>query len=132
MRNALLLALFAVTAAASPSDKLLDAMVKVESVGLAHAVGDGGRARGPLQLHAIYVKDVNRIAGTSYTLADRTDSAKSRAMTRIYLTHYGRVYERRTGKPPTDEIYARIHNGGPIGYDKKATKAYWEKVRRVM
>ena len=30
------------------------------------------------------------------------------------------------------EKIARIHNGGPKGYKKRATKAYWKKVEKVL
>ena len=34
----------------------------------------------------------------------------------------------RTGKIFTDEIGARIWNGGPNGWKKESTKKYWKKV----
>ena len=30
------------------------------------------------------------------------------------------------------EKIARIHNGGPKGYKKRATNAYWRKVQKVL
>lgn len=93
--------------------------------------GDGGRAVGPLQTHAAVVHDVNRIYGTNYTLADRRDPAMSRTMAAMYLTYYGEQYQRTTGRAPTAEVYARIWNGGPTGYKKKATLKYWKKVQKA-
>ena len=39
------------------------------------------------------------------------------------------AYTRRTGRIPTAETYARIWNGGPDGWKKPTTAAYWRKVR---
>ncbi len=71
-------------------DKLIPALIAVESAGRSDAIGDGGRAVGCLQIWPIMVRDVNRIAGTAYTLADRLDREKSIQMARIYLTHYAK------------------------------------------
>jgi hypothetical protein len=37
-----------------------------------------------------------------------------------------------TGKQPTDEVFARMHNGGPTGYKKSATIEYWQKVKKEL
>jgi len=104
---------------------LFSAIVAVESGGDLNAVGDRGRAVGPAQIWEITVRDVNRIAGTRYTLADRTDLAKSAEMFRLYTDHYGRRY----GMPISDEVRARVWNGGPNGPRNAATLKYWRKVR---
>ena len=109
---------------------LLAALIAVESGGNVRAVGDGGRAVGVLQIHPVTVMDVNRIAGTSYTLADRLCPEKSKAMATIYLTHYASA--RRMGRPATAEEMARMWNGGPNGHRKPATHRYWAKVKRAM
>jgi len=108
---------------AAPSDKLIDALVHVESKGENHVVGDNGRAVGVLQIHKEVVDDVNRRYGTSYTYADRKSIDKSREICRKYLLMYG-------GRNATDEKYARIWNGGPRGHRKTSTRAYWRKVKR--
>lgn len=47
-----------------------------------------------------------------------------------YMARYG---TRCTGgRTPTDEDYARIHNGGPKGCQKKSTLPYWYKVQSCM
>lgn len=109
---------------------LLAALVLVESGGNVRAVGDGGLAVGPLQIHETTVFDVNRIAGTRFILGDRTDRAKSEAMARIYLGHY--VTRERLGHEPCPADYARVWNGGPTGHQKAATAPYWRKVERAM
>jgi hypothetical protein len=112
---------------------LLAALMAVESGGNPFAVGDGGKAVGCLQIHAAVVADVNRIAGRQtapYTLADRLEVEKSKQMCVIYLAYY--ATEQRIGRPVTDEDRARIWNGGPSGWKKPATEAYWAKVKRAL
>ena len=47
-----------------------------------------------------------------------------------YWDRYATI--KRLGRVPTDEDRARIHNGGPNGYKKEATIAYWSKVRKEL
>jgi hypothetical protein len=104
---------------------LLPAIEHVESSGRADAVGDGGKAVGILQIHPIMVADCNRIVGEDrWTLDDRKDAVKSRAMFRTYSDHYS------AGK--NDEHVARAWNGGPKGPQKTATEAYWKRVQKAM
>lgn len=124
MKLHLILLLAATPLAAAPSERLLDALQTVESGGNARAIGDGGKAVGILQIHPCVVSDVNRIHGTHYTLSDRLDPAKSREIARLYLSHYC--------KTDSDEANARIWNGGPRGAKRKATLAYWKKVRAAL
>ena len=44
---------------------LITALIAVESSGNDMAIGDNGRALGPLQIHRGVVLDVNRITGSS-------------------------------------------------------------------
>ena len=107
-------------------------LIAVESEGDDRAIGDNGRGVGCLQIHPVCVEDVNRIAGTHYTLDDRRDREASLEMCAIYLTHYGTANAKETGKMPTAEVLARIWNGGPRGYKKSATIPYWHKVKAEM
>jgi hypothetical protein len=115
---------------------LLAALIAVESGGNHDAVGDlhlQNKAYGILQIRKPYLEDVNRIAGTSVTMEQvRKSKTVSRWATVVYLRHYGKVYERKTGKKPTYEVYARIHNGGPNGWKKSSTDAYWKKVKEKL
>lgn len=120
-------------------DDLLDAIEWVESKGNANAIGDNGEAVGAYQIHKIYVRDVNRILGKeTYTYEDRWNRDKSREMTRIYLKYYDHntptdgKNQYPFGNMSWQERLARIHNGGPQGYKKESTEAYWEKVKRVL
>lgn len=101
---------------------LWEAVCTVESGGNALAIGDGGRAAGVAQIWPITVRDVNRFAGTKFTLNDRFSVEKSRQMFNLYVNHYG--------KGRSDEYKARIWNGGPTGNTKKSTIAYWHKIQK--
>lgn len=105
--------------------KLLPAVEFVESGGDASAIGDGGKAVGLLQIHPVMVDDCNRIVGERrWTLADRLDADKSRAMFRTYSDHYSRK--------GSDEVVARRWNMGPRGDTKPASRKYWERVQSAM
>ena len=117
------------------TEELLDAIEQVESNCNPNAIGDKGNAVGSFQIWKIYVKDVNRILDLNnvkrkYTYEDRYSRKKSREMVRIYLEHYGKRYEKLTGKEATEEIYSRIHNGGVNGWKKRVTIPYWGKVKK--
>ena len=100
---------------------LWEAICQVESGGNPRAVGDKGKAVGIAQIHPILVKDVNRFAGTKYTLNDRLNPAKSKEMFTLYTEHYG--------KGRSVQFKARLWNGGPQGAYKGATLAYWRKIQ---
>lgn len=115
------------------SDKLLHALKMAESGCKSDAIGDKGKAVGILQLHKVYVDDANRIVGyKKYSYNDRYDVRKSEEMTRIVLTHYGKHYERKTGKRCTAEVLARIHNRGYSQRNDKLGERYWNKVKQFM
>ena len=87
------------------------------------------------QLSDAYIEDVRRITdyrGWQYTWADKLDRKKSEHMMATYWLHYGHQYRRKTGKEPTAEVLARIHNGGPNGWRKPATLKYWHRVKAAM
>jgi hypothetical protein len=101
------------------------AIVAVESGGNVNAIGDRGKAVGPAQMWEITVRDVNRIAKTHYSLDDRRDISKCAEMFQIYTDHYGKKY----GWPVSDEVRAKVWNGGPSGPNKPQTEKYWQKVK---
>lgn len=108
---------------------LFAAIVAVESGGRTDAVGDHGRSVGPAQIQLVTVADCNRILGREeFHDADRRSLERSRQMFEVYTTHYGRRY----GEPVTDEVRARVWNGGPRGPEKPATAPYWSKVSARM
>ena len=99
---------------------LILALIMVESNGNDQAIGDNRKAYGCLQIHAIMVQDVNRIAKTNYKHTDAFTRRHAVAICRIYLNHYGGNWEEM----------ARKWNGGPKGHKKEATTKYWHKVQR--
>lgn len=108
----------------SGMDRLLDAIARVESNREARAVGDGGRALGAYQIHKSYWTDGTKFLGVNWSYAQARDPAKAREVVRAYLLHYGR------GRTLLQK--ARIHNGGPRGYRKKATLRYARKIAEVL
>lgn len=96
------------------------------------------KAVGYLQIRLPYLTDVNKIIGTKeirkkwrknkLTLADMKNQTKAEWVFLWYLSHYGKMYTKETGKVPTLEVYARIHNGGPEGWKKWTTRKYGKDV----
>lgn len=84
------------------------------------------------QIRDIYIDDVNRICNTQVSYDAKYDKKKSEQMMVLYWQHYGAKYEHIAGEHVTYEVLARIHNGGPDGWRKEATKKYWEKVKRYL
>ena len=103
---------------------LITALIAVESSGNDLAIGDNGRALGPLQIHRGVVQDVNRFTGSHYRWESMTNRVQARAVCQAYLTHYGRG--------ATTEQLARRWNGGPTGDRKPATVAYWRRIQKVI
>ena len=109
-------------AAAGPNDieRLLDAIARIESHCNPNAVGDSGRALGAYQIHRVYWEDGTALLGVDWPHRDATDPKKARRVVKAYLLHYG------NGRSLIE--MARIHNGGPCGYRKKATVGYARKI----
>lgn len=110
---------------------LIEKLIQVESSGNNSAIGDGGKAKGCLQIWDCVLKDVNRIYKKKYSRQDCFDREKSVEICRLYLMHYGKAYEKKTGQRANEEVLARIWNGGPNGWKKESTVKYWVKVKRV-
>jgi hypothetical protein len=79
-----------------------------------------------LQIHRACWQDAN-LPGR---YEDCADLAYAKRVFAAYMARY--ATERRLGRPVTDEDRARIWNGGPSGWKKKATVAYWHKVRKEL
>ena len=121
------------TASAEPDlSDLLTAIRQVESRGNDKAVGDGGKAIGPYQIHKAYWQDAvdfDKSIGGSYN--DCFDPVYAEKVVRAYLKRYA-------PKNATLEQMARIHNGGPKILKRQGTKAwdnttkYWQKVKKEL
>ena len=120
---ALLLALCA-TAHAAPPDSFWRALHLVETSGrTGPIIGDGGKALGPLQIHRGYHQD-SRVAG-DYSRVAELDYSKRVA------TAYLKRHAPEAWAKGDVETLARVHNGGPRGHLKPATKAYAAKVKAL-
>lgn len=127
-----ILAAIVFAAVSVPACDLVDAIGWVESRNNDQSVGDDGKAAGRYQIHMAVIQDVNERCGTSYKAEDRNDPEKAREIMEKYIGIWAKHYEKTQGKPATDEIKARIWNGGPSGWRKKATLKYWKKVQKAM
>lgn len=111
---------------------LIPFLIAVESNGNDNAIGDNGKALGCLQIWEICVNDVNRIYKTTYKHKDALDRKKAVEICRLYLSYWGKHYEKKTGKKVTLEVLARMWNGGPKGYKNKNTIKYWNKLKEAI
>jgi hypothetical protein len=110
--------------------QFLDALRRVETGGLPAAgigaFGDNGASIGPYQIQRGYWTDSRQKAGR-YEDCLR-DARYSEQVMRGYWARYC-----PDALASEDwETLARVHNGGPRGAKKKATEAYWAKVKREM
>ena len=106
----------------------LSALSDIESGGDYTAWNRREDAHGLYQIRPSYLADANALLGRKMTIWQMHDPCDAAAAVRAYLAHYGDAYAKRTGKPVTREVLARIHNGGPRGADKSATRGYAAKV----
>ncbi len=126
----------------SKFDKLLDAIRQVETGGHpdpARAVGDGGAARGPYQIHLGYWRDAG---GPADWLRLSGDERTCRAVIGAYWSRFAPhalriVLTAGDGEWTAYELgaaerLARVHNGGPGGCTIAATVVYWHKVRAAL
>lgn len=113
---------------------LISALIAVETGSQKdpdHALGDFVRGQptafGCLQISQKVIDDVNRISGQAFSVADAFDRPTAVKICLGYLAHY--CTPERLGHSPTTQDFARVWNGGPQGWRKAETRAYWRKVR---
>lgn len=116
--------------------QMLKAIATQESTNRNGIVGDKHlkeHSYGMYQIRRPYLADVMKaykkecIAkwGRTLTLKDmQYDPKMSAWVVTKYIELYGKNYEKKTGKKVTAEIAFRIHNGGPMGWNKKYKKLY--------
>ncbi len=107
---------------------LIMVIIQIESSGNDLAIGDDGLAFGCLQMHSAYVQDAAQYAKEDWVHEDAFDRETSIDIFIAYMSRY--ATKERLGRKVTAEDIARIHNGGPNGWKKSATDAYWNKVRK--
>lgn len=88
------------------------------------ALGDGGRALGPYQIHRAYYVD-SGVAGTY------EDCAEAEFSRRVVLAYWKRWCPDALARRDAS-ILSRVHNGGPRGARKSATLAYWHRVESLL
>ena len=135
MKKSILTVLLFISILSYGNSKMLKEMLpyiaEIESISGILTTGDNGKAVGDLQIWKITVDDVNRVYKTKYTYQDRNSRKKSEEIFFKYLTFWGKQYTKKTCLQPTEEIYARIWNGGPKGYKKASTAKYWIKYKNA-
>ena len=111
------------------SRAFFDAIRFVESTdGRYYGDQDSGTVHGPYQISLAYLKDANGYLGKNYTLKDVIDSDD--IAVEVMCAYWNRYLPQ--DREVTYELLARIHNGGPRGYEKESTVGYWNKVKAKM
>jgi hypothetical protein len=124
MKSTLLLLALCATAHAAPPDSFFRALHIVETSGRTGPIlGDNGKALGPLQIHRSYHAD-SRVAGDYSRVADLDYSKR---VATAYLKRHAPV----AWAAGDVETLARVHNGGPRGHLKPATKGYGVRVKAL-
>ena len=117
------------------SDKPFDIMAVIREVrgsGVPIPKGDGGKARGPFQIHRAYWKDAMGEAEKDWPYEDAEDWEKAGHAVLAYLKRYGDDLYRASGNPPSAHTLARIHNGGPRGWKKVSSIGYADDVQHII
>jgi len=120
------------------SEKEFAALIHVESNGRNGVIGDKHLGKssewawGVLQIRQCYVDDVNTTFGTNIYASDcQWDVELSKLVVQAWMTRFGQ-------KNWKFERFARMHNGGPQGWNPKYTETYaktnryWAKVRPAL
>lgn len=134
MKLIILVALLVFEASGADYQRFLNAIKIVESNGNSKAVGDGGLAIGQFQIHEVYfndAKDYDAKNGGKFKLAKAKYSDCFNPIIAEQVVHaYLQRYSASDLKAGRWEVVARKHNGGPNGHQRKATVAYWNKVKK--
>lgn len=88
------------------------------------ALGDGGKALGPFQIHEVYWKDAG--------VTGKYDDVRKEGYAKKVMFAYWLRYCPDALMNMDWETLARVHNGGPDGRNKDSTAKYWKKVREAM
>lgn len=127
---ALLLVAASCSAAQPNHAKFLAALQQVESGGkLNPPAGDNGKAIGPFQIWREYFSDAK---AANPKLGGNYASVKDARYARTVVESYLKRYAPQAWAKGDWETLAKIHNGGPTGPAKPATREYWAKVRAQM
>ena len=104
-------------------ERVIDALIVIESSGRPAVIGDGGNAVGLLQIHPVAVREANRITGSNrWKLSDRFCPKQSRSMARTIL-----VWHLQRGVTDPVELACRWNK--PFG---QTTAQYRAKVEATL
>ena len=110
-------------------DKLIKALIHVESRGNANAISKDGTCVGALQIKKIVVDDCNLyLKNQKYKYEDRLNKDKSIEMFKIIQKRYKNFKRYRSNSDLEHMI--RLWNGG-CNYNVKSTQSYYEKVMNI-
>jgi hypothetical protein len=124
MKHLALFLTLCATAHAAPPGSFFRALHVVETSGRTGPIlGDNGKALGPLQIHRGYHAD-SRVAGDYSRVADLDYSKR-------VATAYLKRHAPEAWAKGDVETLARVHNGGPRGHLKAATKSYGARVKAL-
>ena len=113
-------------------DRLLDAIWYVESGCRNGPIkGDGGNARGPMQIWRAFWQDAVEFSGQGGKYEDVADIKYAKKTVKNYWKRY--CIARRVGREPTIWHAAVMVNGGPNAHKASGKKKanlvkYWDKV----
>lgn len=110
---------------AEPADSLDDWRLLITAIALTESrfnsdVRGSAGDTGILQIREIYVNEVNRLYGTSYTIQDAYDPAKSLELFRLMQAHYN----------PSKDIAVGIWRHNKSSYYAAAVRQNMEFIRR--
>lgn len=118
-------------------EEFFEALRRVETGNMPNngiaAIGDNNSALGPLQIHYCYFADAIEYAEKNHLVMDMLYQQcaywlPSKIVAYLYFQRYA-----PTALREGDWVkLARIHNGGPRGYRKKATEGYAEKFKKEL
>ena len=108
---------------------LLNALAVVESNNNDNAIGDGGKAIGRYQIWEVYWHDAVEFCPS---LKGEYQDVKSQEYAERIIVAYLLRYAKGAVDCKDFEQLARMHNGGPKGYKKKATLKYWNRVEKEL
>lgn len=107
-------------------DQFFYALATVESNHNDEAVGDGGASIGRYQIQKPYWIDATELSRIGGEYKD----VKKKEYAEKCMIAYWKRYVPEAWEEKNWEVLAKVHNGGPKGHLKKATQAYWEKVKK--
>lgn len=109
-------------------NSIIKTLKTLESLDNVKAIGDNGKAYGILQIHKIYVEEVNNRFGTDYSHRDMFEESCAEEVFYLYMEYASERFCEKYGREPNEEEIVRMHNGGLYrGYRIKATEDYYKR-----